>query len=229
MRQYNRRRYVHQATAERSRISDVEAMRRVLAAILTMDAEPSVFRRVVKSNWPSEFEHHAEAIKLAVFRGDLEDKKFRKLRAKDFDDVHLDWPSSDDAPLPKFRPTRAQIDDAMIAGGWFARLSIVNHQRFDPTTKQLVSNIDQFHIRIDQYRRGSSPTQLVDDQKILTWLAKGWSARSIGLRFGLSEKEIGDRIDEIAASLGVIANGDARISNAGERGQIGGARSRATA
>lgn len=198
-------------------VSGVEALRRVLTAILTMEAEPAVFRRVVKSNWPSDFEHHAEAIKLAVFRGDLEDKKFRRLRARDFDDVHLDWPSSDDAPPPKFRPTRKQIDDAMIAGEWFARLSIVTDERYDPKSKRLVKNCDQFALRIEAYRRGEAATPLVDDQKILTWVAKGWSVRVIGQRFTMSEDEMGTRIDEIAHSLSSIANGYARLQEPSAR------------
>lgn len=182
-------------------VSRHDALDRTLVAIRTMRALPSAKLRGIVSNWPREFEFHGEAIKVAVFAGALDDKKFLRLRAQDFDDIHL-GPATDDGGVGPAPPPRAdQVSDVIVAGVWFASLA------------RLDCNVGQFDDRLKAYRAGKRPDAFVDDQRILQWHAFGWSLKSIGERVGLNEFQTERRLDEIATSLHRIANGWAKLAD----------------
>lgn len=105
-----------------------------------------------------------------------------------------------------FRPTRAQVSDAIVAGEWFAKLAL------------MPENIDEFERRLDQYANGGRRSPQVDDQRILSFYAFGWSLKLIGERYGLNEFQTERRIAEIRTSVHRIANGWARLADIENRG-----------
>lgn len=102
-------------------------------------------------------------------------------------------------PPEKYQPKRSEISDALIAAEWFAKLAL------------LPENIDEFEARVAIYRLGKSKSVQVDDQKILSWVAFGWSLKSIGQRIGMNETQAERRYYEIIRNLARCANGQARL------------------
>ncbi len=195
---------MHAATS----IPEGEVFSRVLAAIRTIRSMPKGDVQAVRSNWPKEFEFHGEAIKLLVFEGNLADSKFKRLMAKDFDDIHLGPPAGDEADRPRDpKPSRAQVSDAMVAGAWFSCVAIIPE------------NVSEFENRIELYRLGKRKSAQVDDQRILSWLAFGWSIQSIAQHRDIEtdEHQVERRINEISRNLWRIANGTARLCDIEER------------
>lgn len=214
-------RYQRPKTDVHPLVTPTEAYVRVMAAIRTLRASPPVKPMGMRSNWPSEFEFHSNAIKWAVFAGehlDLGRKKkgrqsvgrklYRRLKSKDFDDINLEQPKAEDTPPPRPRdPTRKQISDALLAGAWFSAL------------QRLPENADQAIDRLEEYRRGDRANAFVDDQKLLDWLAHGWSVAAIAQHGGTfkNEREVEIRINVVAHWLCQIANGTAELVDLAER------------
>ena len=119
-------------------------------------------------------------------------------------------PPDDCGPREKTTPTRAEVGDALAAGEWFAKLAL------------LPENYQGFQRRLAIYRESKSHSPQVDDQKILAWVAGGWSLRLIGERIKLNEDQAERRFNEISRNLFRIANGTARLIDpeAEERGAI---------
>lgn len=197
------RRYVSTKKIEERRalIPEHDVFARVLSAIRVTDADPPVRPSRVKSNWPTEFENVAMAIKWAVWRGKpLEDKLYRKLRIGDFEDIWFgETEGSPESERQRFKP--GQVADAIIAGSWFAAL------------QRLHENIDEAEAAHEAYRLGNIKTALITDQKILTWYAKGFTMKSIGAHsdIKLDEHQVERRLNEISRSLFRIANGYAAL------------------
>jgi hypothetical protein len=184
-------------------IPEAEVFRRTLAAVRTLKKLPSGKIQSVRSNWPREFEFHGEAIKAAVFAGAArDDKKFKRLRARDFDDLHLGPPPKGDEPPEVVRPaTAAEITDAEIAGAWFAKLAL------------MPENAAEFRSAVERYRIGRASNTFVADQIVVALMASGWGPRAIGEhdRIKLTERQAERLINEISRNLWRIANGTARI------------------
>lgn len=187
------------------RISEVEAYSRTMEAIRTMDRLPGATQQRVRSNWPREFELHAEAIKWAVFAGEAaENKAYKRLVAADFADVHLDFDDDEELPRKVAPLSRAAIADAEIAGAWFAALAL------------LPENIDEFRHAVLAFRRGKRREAWVDDQRIVAMHARGMSLKTIGTNLHggkLNAEQVEIRAREIAKALARIAN----AANAGGR------------
>lgn len=181
-------------------IDEAEAYARTVAAIRTMDRLPGPMRARVRSNWPAEFELHAEAIKWAVFAGEAsKSKAYKRLLAPDFADVHLDFDEDDedDRRKPLAPLTRAAIADAEIAGAWFAALAL------------LPENQAEFEHAVAMFRRGKRREAWVDDQRIVAMHARGASLKTIGTNLHggkLNAEQVEARCRSIAASLARIAN-----------------------
>jgi len=180
-------------------IDDVEAYSRTVAAVRTMDRLPSPMRMRVRSNWPAAFELHAAAIKWAVFAGEAsKSKAYKRLRASDFADVHLDFDNDDDDERRALAPlTRAAIADAEIAGAWFAALAL------------RPENIAEFEHAVIAFRRGRRQHAWVDDQRIVAMHARGASLKTIGTNLHggkLNVEQTEARCRAIARSLAEIAN-----------------------
>ena len=116
-----------------------------------------------------------------------------------------------------FRPTSAQVSDALVAGDWFAKVALLRDDRYCPKAERLIANVDQFEVRFAKFKAGGRRSFLVDDQRVLVWLAKGFSLRAIGLRLELSGDEMEIRLNEIRRSLFRIANGAARLADPEQR------------
>lgn len=181
-------------------IDEAEAYARTVASIRTMDRLPGPMRARVRSNWPSEFEMHATAIKWAVFAGEAaKSKAYKRLRSCDFADVHLDFDEDDedDRRRPLAPLTRAAIADAEIAGVWFASLAL------------LPENAAEFKHAVAMFQRGRRAEAWVDDQRIVAMHARGKSLRTIGenLHGGkLNVEQTEARCRAVAQSLAQIAN-----------------------
>lgn len=190
-----RLKFANQQSAE---VSPVDAYVRAIEAIRTMDQLPGIGIRRVASTWPKEFAFHAEAIKWAVFAGEAKkNKAYKRLRARDFEDIHLEFDEDDDAPERK-PPSRSAIADAELAGGWWAALALLPY------------NVAEFNIASDLYRRGKRKQPLVDDQRIVVMVARGKTLKTIGENlYGgkLNDEQVEGRIREIAIALANIANG----------------------
>ena len=180
-------------------ITEAEAYLRTVNAVLTMDRLPGPQRMRVQSNWPSEFAYHAEAIKWAVFAGEAsKSKAYKRLRAADFADIHLDFDEDDEGRPERAPLTRAAIADAEVAGAWFASLAL------------LPWNAEEFNHAVAAFRRGARASPWVDDQRIIAMHARGASLKTIGtlLHGGrLNADQVAARIGEIARALADIANG----------------------
>lgn len=186
-------------------IEPVEAYRRVLDAICTLDRLPGPKKYRVQSNWPKHFAFHAEAIRWVIFAGKArEDKNFKRLRAQDFDDINLEPPRQEDVEDWVFRdpPSRAAITDADIAGAWFNALAL------------LPENIDEFMHAAEAWRRRKRREPWVDDQTIVAMHARGASLKTIGTNLHggkINEHQVEGRIHGIAGRLADIANGRASL------------------
>lgn len=181
-------------------IPEGEVFDRVLTSIKTMRKLPSAAMQSVRSNWPRELEFHGEAIKVAVFAGNLEDKKFKKLAVRDFEDVYL-GPPADDEPVRDRPATAHEITDASVAGLWFAKVALLPH------------NFAEFQAVLERHRKRKANTTFVADQKILSWLSRGFSIRSIGEHrdIRLDDRQVERRISQISRDLFRIANKTARL------------------
>lgn len=179
------RRYSIPRTAQIARravvISEDEAFSRTIAAIKTLKAMPDHERRFLmagtKSGWVQTLVEWSDLVAQAEQTKD------------DYD------------PLERYRPKRAEISDALIAGEWFAKLAI------------LPWNIDEFGRCLARYRAGLARTPQVEDQKFITLYAFGFSLKIIGERIGLNEQQAERRLLEIRDALSAIANGRARFAD----------------
>ena len=186
-------------------VTAAEAYERTVRACNTLARLPGLPRLGAGSSWPKEFEHHAEAIRWAVFKGVArEDKRYQKLRAQDFGDIYLGPPDDDDIDhrTDKQPVKRADIADAMIAGGWFNALALLEW------------NIDEFTHACREWQRGRRGRPWVDDQKIIWRHARGVSLRTIGTELSggkLNEHQVEHRLTQISGHLADIANGRARL------------------
>lgn len=202
------RRYVYtrQTKAQEIVIPEHEVFHRTLSAIRVLNAQGAVRPAGAKSSWPEEFEHVATAIKWAVWRGKpLEDKLYRKLTVHDFSDIWFgETEGGEDPQRQRFKPR--QIADALVAGAWFAAL------------QRLSWNANEAIAAQEAYQIGRRTTALIDDQKIITWFAQGFSTHFIGSHrdIKLSDTQVGARLDEISASLFQIANGRVTLCNLDE-------------
>lgn len=191
---------VYRCTLRPRQIEDADAYSRTVEAVRTMDRLPGPARARVRSNWPSEFEHHAEAIKWAVFAGEAaKSKAYKRLQACDFDMIHLDFDEDDVAERRARAPlTRAAIADAEVAGAWFAALAL------------LPENIAEFQHAVSAFRRGKRREAWVDDQRIVAMHARGASLTTIGTNLHggkLNAEQVEARCRAIASRLSDIANG----------------------
>lgn len=171
---------------------------RTIEAIKTMDRLPAPMIARVQSNWPKEFAFHAEAIKWAVFAGEAaKSKAYKRLRARDFEDINLEFDEDDDRP--KLEPVkRSAIADVEIAGAWFAALAL------------RPENADEFLHAVEAFRRGKRKEVWVDDQRIMVMQARGRTLKTIGenLHGGkFNAEQIEGRIYDIAFALAEIARG----------------------
>lgn len=192
-------------------IPESEIMPRVLASVRTMRAMPGVRMTASRSSWPREFDFHAIAIVEAVFSGETDNKMFRRLRYRDFEDVHFGKPASDDdddanenlnAAERRFEPpSRAEVSDALIAGAWFARLAL------------LAENIDEFEGRVAEFRSGKRRNPQVEDQEIVSFVAFGWSFYAIGKRLDVDGQQAENLYFSIARRLFDIANGRTKLAD----------------
>lgn len=107
----------------------------------------------------------------------------------------------EEQPRERVHLKRADIDDALVAGEWFAKLAL------------LPVNIDEFEKRVEGYRTGVYKSPQVDDQRLLTLYSQGWSLKLIGQRFGWNEHQTERRFNEIARNLFLIANKTARYAD----------------
>lgn len=98
-------------------------------------------------------------------------------------------------------PTRAEIADAMIAGEWFARLAI------------LPKNVREFEGCVARYRAGWIKSPRIEDQRIVSWVAFGFSFKAVGERIRTNEHEAERRFSEIVDDLWEIANGTAKFAD----------------
>lgn len=160
---------------------------RVLDAIRTLHALPDGERRFLaagtKSAWPAHLVEFADLVAQAEITPD------------------------EDTRPQRFKPTRAQISDATVAGAWWAQLVLMSK-----------GNVDEFLDRSDLYRAGRVSSRLIFDQRIVEAYAVGFSVKAIGEREGRkSEHEIYRNLYRVARDLWSIANGLARIAHHSDR------------
>jgi len=168
-------------------ITEAEVFARVLTAIKTIKAMPDGERRFLiagtKSGWVQTLVEWADLVAQA------------------------EQPKDDVEPREVYRPKRAEISDAMIAGEWFALLAIIPR------------NVSEHERQMRRYSSGLVNSRLVVDQLILDLWASGWPVDYIAShsRVRMSEKEVLARFKIIAADLHGIANGTAELADVDAR------------
>lgn len=117
--------------------------------------------------------------------------------------AQAETPKDDVEPREVYRPRRAEVSDAMIAGEWFANLAIMPR------------NVSEHERQLRLYAAGVVKSRLVVDQIILDLWASGWPTDYIGShsRIRMSDKEVLVRFKLIASDLYEIANGTAKLAD----------------
>lgn len=180
-------RYAIRGARRAPMIPEAEVFARVLTAIKTIKAMPDGERRFLmagtKSGWVQTLVEWADLVAQA------------------------EQPKDDVDPREVYRPKRAEISDAMVAGEWFALLAIIPR------------NVSEHEHQMRRYSAGLVNYRLVVDQLILDLWASGWPVDYIAShsRVRMSEKEVLERFKIIAADLHGIANGTAELSNVDAR------------
>lgn len=178
-------RYAFRGPPKPPRISEAEALRRTLAAIRTMRALPDRERRFLLAGTKSAMPQYVVEFSDLVAQAEQTQ-----------DDVD---------PREVFKPTRADVADAVIAYGWFSQLSLLDW------------NVREFEDVTARYRAGYGRAALVDDQRFLNWYAAGFTLKLIGERLKLNEHQAEQRLEGIAENLCKIANGRAKLADIVER------------